>query len=419
MVNDLVVYSLELGKQILERRQPETLKEQGQFLTPPAVAHYMASQLGQIPSGSVLLEPAVGSGVLVCAVIERLISGGVPLELWIDAYETDTELADAARQALMLASEKATEQGIKVHWRVYQEDFVLACLPETQPSLFSTQEIRRKAFDFVISNPPYFKLNSEDKRVKAVSGKISGHTNIYTLFMGLSAKMLEPHGRACFIVPRSFCSGIYFANFRRDFLKDATPLSAHLFQSRDEVFNADDVLQENVIFTFEKATSSTQYLAGLVEVSTSKNGIDLQNSKISRKVSFHHFLNHKDKNFFYRLPTGLFDEQVLDSVDRWDGSLVHYGLQVSTGPVVPFRAHDVLRDEVSKDNGNVPLLWMQNVKPHKVEWPLQNLGKPQAILSNQQSLLMPNTNYVLIRRFSAKEDRRRLISAPFIADDFP
>lgn len=31
---------------------------------------------------------------------------------------------------------------------------------------------------------------------------------------------------------------------------------------------------------------------------------------------------------------------------------------------------------------------------------------------------MPNANYVLLRRFSAKEDKRRLISAPFIAEKF-
>jgi len=31
---------------------------------------------------------------------------------------------------------------------------------------------------------------------------------------------------------------------------------------------------------------------------------------------------------------------------------------------------------------------------------------------------MPRANYVLLRRFSAKEDKRRLVSAPFLGEQF-
>ncbi len=60
---DLVVYSYEQGKRILEKKPLETLKEHGQFLTPPTVARYMAKQLGSFKNGDALLEPACGSGV--------------------------------------------------------------------------------------------------------------------------------------------------------------------------------------------------------------------------------------------------------------------------------------------------------------------------------------------------------------------
>jgi hypothetical protein len=49
---DLVNYSYEQGKRILEKRKSETLKEYGQFLTPPNTAHYMAKRLGRIRSGA-------------------------------------------------------------------------------------------------------------------------------------------------------------------------------------------------------------------------------------------------------------------------------------------------------------------------------------------------------------------------------
>lgn len=418
---DLVAHSYEQGKRILEKRGTNTLKEHGQFLTPPSVARYMAKQLGQIQRGAALLEPAIGSGVLACALIERLIAEKRPLEISITAYETDKELCNVSREVLKVASKEAEKAGIRINWQVCQEDFVLACLPEDkQPSLFGSYESKQKAFTHIVSNPPYFKLNVEDKRVKAVYGKLNGHTNIYTLFMALSAKLLSPQGKACFIVPRSFCSGVYFSEFRRDLLKDVTPISAHLFQSRDNVFKGDEVLQENVIFSFEKLSQPKKhrYWAGYVNISSSKDDKSLDNGIISRQVSFSHFLSDYNGLLLFRLPTGILDEQILEAVDKWDGSLEKYDFQVSTGRVVPFRAKELLKEKIEVGNGTVPLLWMQNVKSNQTEYPLDGFDKPQAILANDPSLLMPNANYVLLRRFSAKEDKRRLVSAPFIGEKF-
>jgi len=416
-IDDLVVYSYEQGKRVLEKREVNTLKEHGQFLTPPVVARYMAKQLGRIQNGADILEPACGSGVLVCALVEQLITEGNPLEISFNAYETDKNLAELSRQVFAIASKKAEKHNIRMHWRVFQEDFILKCLPDEQPSLFGV-DAHHKSYDFVISNPPYFKLNTDDKRVKVVSGKLNGHTNIYTLFMALSAKLLAPLGKACFIVPRSFCSGVYFSDFRRDLLKEVTPLSMLLFQSRNDIFKGEEVLQENVIFSFEKsARLEKHYWAGTVNISTSSNETEL-NETISRQVSFTHFLSDRNGLFYFRLPTGILDEQILDAVDRWDGSLEKYGLQISTGRVVPFRAKSLLRELPQKENEIVPLLWMQNVKPYKVEFPLGRFNKPQALLANDPSLLVPCSNYVLLRRFSAKEDRRRLVAAPFLGKQF-
>ena len=417
---DLVTHSYEQGKRVLERRASDSLREHGQFLTPPAVARYMAKQLGEFKNGISLLEPACGSGVLVCAVIDQLIAEKKPSEMRITAYEIDSELAQVSRQMLEIATEKAKKFDIKVHWEVLEKDFVLTCLPDKQPALFSSAESTKKVFQLVISNPPYFKLNAEDKLVKAASGKLNGHTNIYTLFMALSAKLLAPEGKACFIVPRSFCSGVYFSEFRRDLLKDVTPISLHVFQSRNDVFKTDDVLQENLIFSFEKLQSSKEnrYWAGSVNVSSSADYQSLENGIIKRQVSYKHFLSDHNGLLLFRIPTGMLDEQILDTVDKWDGSLEKYDFQVSTGRVVPFRSKELLKEKIKPGNGTVPLLWMQNVKPYRIEYPINNLGKPQAILANDPSLLVPNTNYVLMRRFSAKEDRRRLISAPFIKENF-
>lgn len=417
---DLAVYAYEQGKRVLEKRDVDSLKEHGQFLTPPSVAHYMAKQLGQVQNGASMLEPAIGSGVLVCAVIEQFISEKKPCEISITAYETDKELFNTSKAVLELASQKAREKGVKVNWQVFQDDFVLACLPNEQPSLFDTKKSKQTGFSHIISNPPYFKLNAEDKRVKAVYGKLNGQTNIYTLFMALSAKLLLPQGKACFIVPRSFCSGVYFSEFRRDLLKDVTPFSLHVFQSRNDVFKGDEVLQENVIFSFEKLSQPQEhrYWAGSINISSSKDDKSLENGIISRQVSFKYFLSDHNGLLQFRVPTGVLDEQILDAVDKWDNSLEKLNFQVSTGRVVPFRAKELLTERVKSGNETAPLLWMQNVKPYQVEYPLDGFDKPQAISTDDSSLLVPNANYVLLRRFSAKEDKRRLVAAPFLGEKF-
>ena len=109
MIPDLVDYSYELGKQILSQRVPREIKIHGQYLTPPTIARYMAKKLGEIQSDAVVLEPAAGSGVLVCAVIERLISENRSIEISADVYEIDPELCEITKQVFTKASEKAAQ----------------------------------------------------------------------------------------------------------------------------------------------------------------------------------------------------------------------------------------------------------------------------------------------------------------------
>lgn len=55
---------------------------------------------------------------------------------------------------------------------------------------------------------------------------------------------------------------------------------------------------------------------------------------------------------------------------------------------------------------------MNHVRPLQTTWPLAG-HKPEYIQHQDAgAILLPNKNYVLIRRFSAKEESRRLTAAP-------
>jgi adenine-specific DNA-methyltransferase len=93
--------------------------------------------------------------------------------------------------------------------------------------------------------------------------------------------------------------------------------------------------------------------------------------------------------------------------------------------VVAFRAWDYIRE--NGENGSVqpaPLFWLHNVKQMALEWPVIKPNKGQYITVEEKSmsLLIANKNYILLRRFSSKDDKKRLIAAPyfcnFIQSDF-
>lgn len=425
---DFVEHSARIGQSVLARLAETRRKQYGQFLTPPAAARFMARQLGPIQDGSRILDPAIGSGTLACAVIERLLAEQTVSEIWIEGYEVDGQLAAAALEALQLAAVHAASRGITIHVCIHAADFILTRVAVKQPSLFAGESnhcsAAERGYDFVIANPPYFKLRADDPRVAAASGQLAGHTNIYTLFMALALKLLAQNGCACFVVPRSFCSGAYFAHFRREFMQQAAPRSVHLFDSREDTFKQDAVLQENIILTFQRRPAPLQQidLNGSLRISASRRLVDLEASPISRAVSGHLFAGERHQQLFFRLPTSDLDETIIESLDHWPGSLREFGWKVSTGPVVAFRAAAWLTDSTAvAEQVAVPLLWMQNVKRQQVEWPLANGAKPQALRLNQgsQSLVVPLGNYVLLRRFSAKEEARRLVAAPLLTTGWP
>jgi len=411
--------SYQTGQALLRYRLEEQRKAQGQYLTPPTVAHYMAEQLGVLKAGGSVLDPAVGAGTLLCAVVDRLIAEGQSTEIWLDGFELDAALAETAITILKQAADQALQYGIHVHTCIFQGDFVLAGLDMLQPSLFNdapTEQVRRD-YDHVIANPPYFKVRSGDKRVERGRALVPGHTNIYTLFMSLCSRLLAPGGIACFIVPRSFCSGAYFAALRRDFLTETKLHHIHLFESREDTFNEDDVLQENVVLTFSHALTTSPVETILLSAS---QGVSDLTASARRPVAIRYIVRDQGKAIFFRLPVKAQDELGLDIVDGWLGTLHQYGLEVSTGPVVPFRAHPFLLEADEPDA--VPLLWMQHVRSGEIAWPLVNGNRPKPqwlrVCDDSQSLLVPTANYVLLRRFSTKEEARRLVAAPLLAKIF-
>ena len=362
----------------------------GQYFTPRAVAEFMVRPLTGLGSPVRILDAGAGTGILACSFCE-CASGDIELE----AYEIDRSLSQCLDAVLRYTGQWMSERGHRLKYVIHNEDFIL------QNARALTLETTEGLFDIVISNPPYLKISKSDPRAVAANRIVYGQPNLYALFMAIGAALLRPNGHFIFITPRSYTSGAYFQRFR-EFLFSFMDLKAiHLFDSRKDIF--DSVLQESMILWAQRAPQGQH-----VHISSSVNHTHLD-AVDSREFAFDDLLG--DSNVL-RLSLSIEDFQVLKIFESWTGRLQKYGIEISTGRVVPFRAIEWIESEGDIHKNHAPLFWLQNVCSMEWSWPIE--AKPQYLITeNAEHLLVPNQNYVLIRRFSPKEGKR-LTAAPYI-----
>ena len=107
--------------------------------------------------------------------------------------------------------------------------------------------------------------------------------------------------------------------------------------------------------------------------------------------------------------------QTLTQLSRFTATLPALGLKMRTGLTVDYRHQGALRDHAEAHA--VPLFYAHHIKKGQVQFPL---GKAHEFLVTKQSgLLQKNSNYLFVKRFTAKEEPRRLQCGVYLARNFP
>lgn len=411
MSHSTVLTLIEAALELQEQHQADTTrshsKTHGQFFTPPSVAAFMASLLDLKKSSLRVLDPGAGSGILSAAVCDRIAALKTPRTVHLELYETEKSVLPLLRQCLDRCARALRKAGHTLTFEIHDRDFVLTAAP--QATLFSSGAAG--GFDAVIMNPPYFKIAKDSPYARAMANIVHGQPNIYALFMALAADLLRPGGKLVAITPRSFCNGPYFRGFRRWFLERMSLEQVHLFESRTDTFRHAKVLQESVITALTKGAQSPD-----IKVTTSE-GQELSSRIPGRAVPASQILDDSSGDMVVRIPEDPRDSDVMTLVESWPSRFRDLGLRVSTGPVVAFRAIPFLKTEMN--GATVPLLSVHNVRPFETSWPVAKGAKPTAfaVAPESEPLLLPAKNYVLLRRFTAKEEHRRLVASCFLRRD--
>ena len=384
----------------------------GQFITPSSVARIMASmvEIDEEPEVK-LLDPGAGIGTLFAACVEALcLTEKRPKNILITAYEIEPIFQDYLKDTINLCKSMCKSYGVGFNAIVLQEDFVAAAVSALREDMFSTSLNR---FTHAILNPPYHKVQTGSKVRKMLSSIGIETSNLYTAFLSLTAFLLEKNGQMVSITPRSFCNGLYFKPFRKQFLTLMNIERLHLFQSRTEAFREDDVLQENLIMSAVKDGMASSKILISSSVGAEDDGTSV------REVDRTEVVDPKDDDSFIHIVTDELENRIAKLASRFESTLEGIGLEVSTGRVVDFRATEFILQKPRADS--VPLIYPAHFVDGYVRWPISGIKKPNAILVTQetQDQLIPSQNYVLVKRFSSKEERKRIVAAVYDAGRIP
>lgn len=352
----------------------------GQYMTSNVIAEFMASLFSDINADTRLLDCGAGIGSLTVAATKKLknISS---VELW----EIDPIMQDQL---------EINMQTLQVPFSIYKQDFIFGAVE----NLLSNKGER---YTHAIINPPYKKINSSSAHRKELRKVGIETVNLYSAFLALTILLMESEGQIVAIIPRSFCNGPYYKPFRELILKECSIEHIHIFESRDTAFKDDDVLQENIII---KLVKGKQTLSVEISQSTNQNFNDYQ----SKAIPFSEVIKPNDPELFLRINTNNKSQDENNKI--FSAQLSELGLAVSTGPIVSHRMREFLEQYPQTDT--VPLFYPHHFVNKQLQYPKDH-KKPNAIrfAPETQKWLMPNNGfYVIVRRFSAKEEKRRIVA---------
>jgi adenine-specific DNA-methyltransferase len=369
--------------------------EIARFMTQQSVKYWKKTESSTLAEHTSILDPGAGSGILSYCLINELYKKNNDLNLSLDVWEVDdTIIPELSR----------TFQNIKeTHFKynVYHKDFIT----NTSQDIYWNIS---KQYDLVIMNPPYKKINSDSIHRNVLRDLGIETVNTYSAFMALAIKLMADNGILTAIVPRSFCNGLYFLPFRKFLLDNTAILHLHSFETRNDTFRDENVLQENIIIVLKK----TKKRETGITVSLSRD--KLFNDYEEKQVPYSEIIS-TDDHMYISIPT----KTVPVSKNVLSCSNGDLYFDISTGPVVDFRLKDKLI--FNEPNKGIPILYPVHVRKQEISWPVQS-KKPNAIMLDETELkkiAFPKGYYVLVKRFSSKEEKRRLYATLLTPDCLP
>lgn len=194
----------------------EQLKKLGQFFTPFQMAHFMAKWITSNPHCNTILDPAVGLGIFLRAVLQDTNQ-----QYELIGYDIDPQILKRAKALF----KDYDDNQLKLSHRDYLcNDW-------------------NDKYDGIICNPPYQRFQNYLQRPEMLAEfqtrlgiTLSGLTNLHTLFLLKSIHQLSDNGRAAYLMPSEFLNADYGVFIKKHLIKHQSLRFVIVFDFNENLF---------------------------------------------------------------------------------------------------------------------------------------------------------------------------------------
>ena len=379
----------------LEKKDKNYLKNTSQFFTPYDTACKMISTINFKSfinyDTLYILEPSAGCGILIVSLMLHILENCNSIKkVHIDSYENDCDVSNILCNNLKHLKQFISENSNLIFsYSVINDNFI-----EKNKNSW-TEKSNFKQYDIIISNPPYKKINQTSDEAIIMENIVHGQPNIYTLFIAMSLKLLKPNGIYTVLSPRNYLSGEYSKKLRKFIFSNYSLTHIHSFDKRS-MFKS--VNQEVIISTFRNNSE-------IEDVSISFNGYD------PFLINFNSLI-FDNNSLSILVPKKLEDILFFNNIKTLNYTLEYLGLKISVCPIVQFRNEADIRQDIYDDN-YAPLLISADIQNNNIIKYFERENKRKThnkSISSKNKYLIKNSNYLIIRKITAKDDIDLVVS---------
>lgn len=362
------------------------IKRSSRYFTPQLEAEYLVSDLEILQSKVInILEPSCGHCILVLQLLKKIFDIYIPELINITLIDID--------DALLHYSEKVVDEFL-ISRGISKDRFTIDVLCMDFLEYETT-----KNFDYIISNPPYQKLPlklCQEKYTKYIQ-YLNGQPNIYHLFIIKSLLLLSATGKYMALTPKNYLAGKYCFKIRKWIFDEFFISKIHTFSKRNKVFGI-EILQETCITHIEHKTHKNKTLF-----------------RHDNKEAFELDINEyvlNESSLIIMTPRNKQDYKLLSRNLDISNEIIEKPL-FKVGQIVQFRVKNNISNlselDFRKQIGFAPLIVARHLQANKLKYDEICMKKVSIrICDDTQHILIPNGNYIFIRKNVDKDNIKLL-----------
>lgn len=424
-----------LGKLYQPFINKDQKKEFGQFYTPESIINEILFNLDIINNEKLdkikIIDPSCGTGSFLSRLTNQIIKkylGKKDNDEIIEIIENSIYGLDIMEFAIYITKSNLLLQIIpllklcnkqNINFKIYKTDTLrnLTNKIEDKEDKIIIDIKQRKGdfksgFDYVIGNPPYFKIRNITASQKEYFRDILfGQQNIYSLFLYFGIKILKPKGKIGFIIPESIRTGNYFKNIRSYIINTCTISHIITFDCRKT--NFDNALQGVMIICANKI-KYTDLANKQIQIKNVTNKDLLADKKFNNKVNIKYVDVVRVINN-YQIILVCSKKEHYDLINSIYNNCYFLtnniiGYKVNTGKLVWNQVEKRLTNNLNETS--IKIIWASYIDKYNINF----MKKVHYKYVNPDNKLINLTNKgktVLLKRTTTKEQAKRLVACLF------